>query len=77
MVITNTMRSALVAAALGAATAVVLAVVVQPSWAQDAAASAVSIDSFTFHAANVDCEGRQYRDLDQQGRYPARHCLGQ
>jgi plastocyanin len=48
MVITNTMRSALVAAALGAATAVVLAVVVQPSWAQDAAASAVSIDNFTF-----------------------------
>jgi plastocyanin len=48
MVTTNTMRSALVAAALGAATAVVLAVVVQPSWAQDAAASAVSIDNFTF-----------------------------
>jgi len=48
MVISNTMRSALVAAALGAATAVMPAVVVLPGWAQDAAASAVSIDNFTF-----------------------------
>jgi plastocyanin len=48
MVISNTMRSALVAAVLGAATAVVLAMVVLPCWAQDAAASAVSIDNFTF-----------------------------
>ena len=48
MVISNTMRSALVAAALGAATGVVLVVVVLPVQAQDAAASAVSIDNFTF-----------------------------
>ena len=48
MVISNTMRSALVAAALGAATAVMPAVVVPPGWAQDAAASGVSIDNFTF-----------------------------
>ena len=48
MVISNTIRSALVAAALGAATAIMPAVVVPPGWAQDAGASAVSIDNFTF-----------------------------
>jgi plastocyanin len=48
MVISNTIRSARLAATLGAATAVMLAVVVLPGWAQDAAASAVSIDNFTF-----------------------------
>jgi amicyanin len=45
----NTMRSAIVAAALGAATAAVLAAVVLPGHAQTAApVSAVSIDNFTF-----------------------------
>jgi amicyanin len=45
----NTMRSAIVAAALGAATAAVLAAVVLPGHAQSAApAGAVSIDNFTF-----------------------------
>jgi amicyanin len=45
----NTMRSAIVAAALGAATAAVLAAVVLPGHAQTAAlAGAVSIDNFTF-----------------------------
>ena len=49
MAVSNTMRSALVAAALGAATATMLAAVVLPSWAQNAAsAGAVSIDNFTF-----------------------------
>jgi plastocyanin len=48
MLISNTMRSELIAAALGAAIAVMIAVFVQPGWAQDAAASAVSIDNFTF-----------------------------
>jgi plastocyanin len=48
LVISNTIRSALVAAALGAATAVLLTVVVRPGWAQDAATSTVSIDNFTF-----------------------------
>src|SRR5580693_5811739 len=48
MVISNTMRSELVAAAFGAAAAVLLAMVVLPGWAQDAAVSAVSIDNFTF-----------------------------
>jgi amicyanin len=43
------LRSAIVAAALGAATAAVLAAVVLPGHAQTAApASAVSIDNFTF-----------------------------
>jgi plastocyanin len=43
------MRRALVAAALGAATAIALAAVVLPGWADTAAqASAVSIDNFTF-----------------------------
>jgi amicyanin len=45
----NTMRSAIVAAALGAATAAALAAVVLPGHAQTAAlAGAVSIDNFTF-----------------------------
>jgi plastocyanin len=45
----NTMRSAIVAAALGAGTAAALAAVVLPGHAQTAApASAVSIDNFTF-----------------------------
>jgi len=49
MVIANTMRSALVAAALGAATAVMITVVVLPVWAQGFAADlAVSIHNFTF-----------------------------
>jgi amicyanin len=49
MAISNTVRSALVAAALGAATATALAAVVLPGWAQNAApASTVSIDNFTF-----------------------------
>jgi amicyanin len=50
----NTMRSAVVAAALGAATAAVLAAVVLPGHAQTAApASAVSIDNFTFTPPSV------------------------
>ncbi|HSZ68032.1 MAG TPA: cupredoxin family copper-binding protein [Xanthobacteraceae bacterium] len=54
MAISNTMRSALVAAALGAATATLLAAVVIPPWTQTASAQnaapagAVSIDNFTF-----------------------------
>ncbi len=47
--VANTLRSAIVAAALGAATAAVLAAVVLPGHAQTAApAAAVSIDNFTF-----------------------------
>ena len=54
MAISNTLRSALVAAALGAATATLLAAVVIPTWTQTASAQnaapagAVSIDNFTF-----------------------------
>ncbi len=49
MSISSTVRSALVAAALGAATATTLAAVVLPGWADTAAsAGAVSIDNFTF-----------------------------
>jgi plastocyanin len=48
MVISNTMRSELIAAALVAAMAVLFAMVALPGWAQDAATSAVSIDNFTF-----------------------------
>jgi amicyanin len=52
--IANTMRSAIVAAALGAATAAMLAAVVLPGHAQNAApASAVSIDNFTFTPPSV------------------------
>jgi len=54
MPISNTMRSALVAAALGAASATMLAAVVLPGWADTAApASAVSIDNFTFGPQSV------------------------
>jgi len=49
MSISNTMRSVIVAAALGAATATALSAVVLPGWADNAAdAGAVSIDNFTF-----------------------------
>jgi plastocyanin len=49
MSISNTMRSALIAAGLGAATATMLAAVVLPGWADNAAqGDAVSIDNFTF-----------------------------
>jgi plastocyanin len=54
MAISNTMRSALVAAALGAATATLLAAAVIPTWTLKASAEiaapagAVSIDNFTF-----------------------------
>jgi plastocyanin len=51
MSVANTMRSALVAAGLGAATAAMLAAVVLPGWAQTSpqtAGGAISIDNFTF-----------------------------
>jgi plastocyanin len=52
--ISNTMRRALVAAALGAVTATMLAAVVLPGWADTAApANAVSIDNFTFGPQSV------------------------
>jgi plastocyanin len=54
MAISNTVRSALIAAALGAATATMLAAVVIPSAAENASpANAVSIDNFTFTPANL------------------------
>jgi plastocyanin len=54
MAISNTARSALFAAALGAATATMLAAVAIPSWAQNGApAGAVSIDNFTFTPASL------------------------
>jgi plastocyanin len=50
MSLSSTARSTLVAAALGAATATMLAAVVLPVWAQNAApAGTVSIDNFTFN----------------------------
>ena len=54
MPISNTARSALIAAMLGAATATMLAAVVLPGWADTAApANAVSIDNFTFGPQSV------------------------
>jgi amicyanin len=53
MAISKTMRSALIAAALGAASAPLLAPLVLPAWAQGQAnqgqAKTVSIDNFTFN----------------------------
>ena len=57
MVISITMRSGLVAAALGAATAVMITVVVLPVWAQGFAADlAVSIHNFTFTPQTLTVE---------------------
>ena len=54
MAIANTVRSALIAAVLGAATATMLAAVVIPTAAQNAApGSSVSIDNFTFTPASL------------------------
>ncbi len=54
MLHSSTLRSALVAASLGAATATMLAAVILPGWAQNAgAAGAVSIDNFTFTPATL------------------------
>jgi plastocyanin len=54
MAISNTVRSALIAAALGAATAAILAAVVIPTAAENASpADAVSIDNFTFTPASL------------------------
>ena len=54
MSIAHTARSAVVAAALGAATAAMLAAVVLPVWAQNAApAGAISIDNFTFNPQSL------------------------
>jgi len=48
MFISKTVRSALIAAGLGAASAPLVAVLILPAWAQQAAAAAVSISNFTF-----------------------------
>ena len=49
MTISNNVRSAVVAAALGAACAPLAAVMILPVWAQKAPAGAISIDNFTFN----------------------------
>src|ERR1700722_2169145 len=54
MTISNTVRSALVAASLGAVTSTLLGAVVFPSWGQTVSpASDVSIDNFTFTPASL------------------------
>jgi plastocyanin len=54
MAISNTVRGALLAAALGAATATILAAVVIPTAAENASpADAVAIDNFTFTPASL------------------------
>jgi plastocyanin len=52
MSLSSAIRSALIAASLGAATAAVLAEVILPTWAQTALA-AVGIDNFTFGPQNL------------------------
>jgi plastocyanin len=49
MIISNNVRSAIVAAALGTACAPLLAAAILPAWAQKAPAGAISIDNFTFN----------------------------
>lgn len=53
MSISNNVRSAVVAAALGAAFAPLLAGMIVPVWAQQAPAGAISIDNFTFNPKQV------------------------
>lgn len=53
MPISQTMRSALIAAALGAATAPVVAAFVLPALGQNTPVAAVSIDNFTFKPATL------------------------
>jgi plastocyanin len=53
MPMSNTLRSALFAAALGAASAPLVAALILPVRAQQAAAGAVSIDNFTFTPASL------------------------
>jgi plastocyanin len=53
MPMSNTLRSALCAAALGAASAPLVAALILPAWAQQAAAAAVSIENFTFNPATL------------------------
>jgi plastocyanin len=48
MSVSKTMRSACIAAALGAASAPLLAAAILPAWSQNVAATAVSISNFTF-----------------------------
>lgn len=48
MSISNTMRSALIAAGMGAACAPFVAVFVLPAWSQTVSASAISINNFAF-----------------------------
>ncbi len=53
MILSNTVRSALLAAALGAACAPLMAVMILPVWAQKAPGGAISIENFTFNPAKL------------------------
>jgi plastocyanin len=53
MTLSNTVRSALLAGALGAACAPLLAVMILPVWAQKAAPDAITIDNFTFNPGKL------------------------
>jgi amicyanin len=53
MSIAKTVRGALIAAALGAASAPLVAAIVLPVWAQNIPAAAVSIDNFTFNPPSL------------------------
>jgi plastocyanin len=53
MPMSNTLRSALFAAVLGAASAPLVAALILPAGAQQAASNAVSIDNFTFNPASL------------------------
>lgn len=53
MPVSNLMRSALIAGALGAATAPLFAVIILPAVAQNSSAAGVSIDNFTFKPAKL------------------------
>jgi plastocyanin len=53
MSISKTIQSALIAGALGAASAPILAAIVMPALAQKATPNAVSIDNFTFNPAKL------------------------
>jgi plastocyanin len=53
MTMSNTVRSALIAGLLGAASAPLLAALILPAWAANTQAGAISIANFTFNPAKL------------------------
>ena len=68
------LRPVIAATVLGAAVGSLLAAGVLFARA-DGPTNMVSIRQLQLRATDADSESRHHRDLDEQGRYSARHCL--